>query len=176
MATTTKHSPNLKEKTMHDHDDHQVNPWFPNRYDAYKRGPFGLACPPGSSKTQQSFVKECDINTIMAKYLTTGQLPQGVGIGTYGDFSEAPDYTAAQLLIKRAGDQFAALPSNVRARFNHDPAAMLDFVMKPENLDEAHDLGLLSDEAAARNQAKRNQAKAAREAAQAASIKTETLK
>lgn len=111
------------------------------------------------TRTKQSFKDECDINHIMRNYRDRGLLPQGTTkTARYGDFSTVDDYLQAQNLILRAQRQFSELPSEVRDRFQNDPTRFLTFVTDTANLDEAHDLGLLSEEASKRIQA----AKAAR--------------
>lgn len=96
------------------------------------------------SMTKQEFKEECDINRIMSRYIQTGELPPAVAVGSYGDFSDAVDFMTAQNIIKTAEAQFMALPGEVRARFNNDPAQMLDFVHNKDNADEARKLGLLN--------------------------------
>lgn len=98
------------------------------------------------SRTVQDAKDECDINVIMQRYKTMGVMPQGVGVGVYGDFSGAEDFQAAQETIMRARAQFDALPSEVRARFKNDPAGLLAFVADKNNLEEAARMGLLKDE------------------------------
>jgi len=122
---------------------------FPTRYDAHERGRF-VEPNDKPSMTKQSFKQECDINHIMAKYLATGMIPAGTSVGRYGDFSAATDYLDAQLTIKNARDQFASLPAKVRERFNNDPFQMLEWIGDKDNLDEANELGLLSEEASSR--------------------------
>lgn len=99
-------------------------------------------------RTKQSFKEECDINNIMRKYLQGAPIPANVRVGRYGDFSTGVDYLEAQAVILMAREQFGALPSKVRERFNNDPAMMLDFVGNPANIDEARKLGLLKLEQA----------------------------
>lgn len=53
--------------------------------------------------------------------------------GLYGDFTEVPDYMAAQNVVAKANEQFAALPSQVREKFGNDPSRMLEFVNDPDN-------------------------------------------
>lgn len=109
----------------------------------------------GAGRTKQEFKNDCDINRIMAKYVRTGVPPAGVGYGRYGDFSAVPDYMAARNLMIKAEAQFAALPSKIRERFSNRPEDFLKFVADPKNFDEALTLGLLSDEAVAREAAKK---------------------
>lgn len=120
-----------------------------NRYNSHERGSPGVE-PGGPSLTKQSFRKECDINRIMAKYVKTGELPPGLGVGRYGDFSQASDYLEALQTIESSQKQFASLPSGVRTFFRNDPSVMLEFVSNPDNLEKAHELGLLSQEGAER--------------------------
>jgi len=100
----------------------------------------------GTEGAKQSFKEECDINTIMKRYARTGALPAGVGLARYGDFTGAEDFLEAQLTVKRANEQFEALPSRVRERFNNKPGFMLAFLEDKANLAEAKELGLLKDE------------------------------
>lgn len=110
----------------------------------------GVACDPVEGKTKQEFKDECDINVLMRRYLSSGNFPVGLPLGRYGDFSNVGDFQDAQQVIKTATEQFAGLPSKIRDRFKNNPAEFLAWVGKVENLDEAHSLGLLSEEAAAR--------------------------
>lgn len=95
--------------------------------------------------TRQEFRRECDINTLMAKYINTGVMPQNVRTGQYGDFSSAEDYHAAQNILLNARAQFDALPSSVRDRFGNNPAKYLAFLHNPDNLEEARKLGVLKE-------------------------------
>lgn len=110
----------------------------------YKRVQF---TPVGESKTIQSDAAACDINRMMRKYQQTGQL-EGVPDGKlfYGDFSDVDDFMMAQESIRNAGLAFAALPAEIRARFQNSPAQLLAFfdqIDQPGNALEAHDLGLI---------------------------------
>ena len=66
--------------------------------------------------------------------------------GTYGDFSEMGDYMENMNKIVQAREMFDALPSRVRERFGNNPGAMIDFVMDPNNKEEAKKLGLLKED------------------------------
>lgn len=96
-----------------------------------------------SSKTKQSFKEECDINNILARYQTTGVLPDLILENPqYGDFSEVPDYHQALNLVSKAHEQFASLDAQVRSRFDNDPAKFLDFATNPQNTHEMVKMGL----------------------------------
>lgn len=97
----------------------------------------------GESATKQSFKDECDINVIMKRYEQSGVLQHlARGEPQYVDASSL-DYQASMELVVAAREQFMALPSRVRERFQNDPAQMLAFVEDRANLDEARELGLV---------------------------------
>lgn len=110
----------------------------------------GVSCPLDEDMAKQEFKAECDINVIMSKALRQGVFPEGTKVGRYGDFSEIGDYQEALATVANANQQFAGLPAKVRDRFHNNPAEFLDWVQNKANLDEANDLGLLSDEAVKR--------------------------
>lgn len=94
--------------------------------------------------TKQASKEECDINTILRKH-SQGNLLSHVNTiqGQFGDFSEIPDYQSSLDAVLNAQAAFANLPSKVRARFNHDPGALISFLEDDLNRDEAIALGLL---------------------------------
>lgn len=104
-----------------------------------------LDCRDSPSMTKQEFKDECDLNTLMAKYVITGTLPASVSVAKYGDFAGVGDFHECQNVLLVAKAQFDALPSKVRDRFRNDVPSFLDFVQDPKNLDEARALGLLKD-------------------------------
>lgn len=109
---------------------------------------FKTVFPKGTKKrTQQQFKDECDINQIMAKYQKTGALTHVAANAPHYGFADSIDFNAAMQTITRAEQMFADLPSSLRKRFGHDPAAYLDFVSDEANRPEMAELGLLSDEA-----------------------------
>ena len=55
------------------------------------------------SLTKQSFVEECDINTIVRRFGLTGELPDGVRAPTFGDFTEVVDFKTACDAVARRG-------------------------------------------------------------------------
>lgn len=82
----------------------------------------------------------------MDRYLRTGCLSdplRQMKPGTYGDFTAMGDYMENMNKIVQAREMFDALPAKVRERFGNNPGAMIDFVMDPNNKDEAIKLGLL---------------------------------
>lgn len=101
----------------------------------------GLLCE-DDSLAVQSEKEECDINTLVKRFGITGQLPQGVRMPTYGDFTEVLDFRTAHDALIAARQSFMALPADVRKRFSNDPAEFVDFCSNPQNLEECRKMGL----------------------------------
>lgn len=77
------------------------------------------------SKVQQQFATEVDVNTIMRRYGISQSAPLGPATGVYGDFTDISDYDSAVARIEGARDRFAALPAEVRERFDNDPGVLI---------------------------------------------------
>jgi phage internal scaffolding protein len=107
----------------------------------------GLACEE-PSLAQQHFKEECDINTILQKFSITGILPEAPLSPRYGDFSGISDYHTALNCVIAAQEEFEALPAQIRARFQNDPAQLIEFLQNEKNRPEAEDLGLVEKAAA----------------------------
>lgn len=94
------------------------------------------------SLAQQHFKDETDINVLLERFKVTGQMPQGVRLPTYGDFTGVTDFRSAQEAVLNARNAFMDLPASLRARFENDPQKLMDFLADPANSDEAVKLGL----------------------------------
>jgi hypothetical protein len=97
------------------------------------------------SKAQQHAKEECDINTIVDRFLKTGALPPIRVPPTYSDFAEVFDLQTALNQVKAAQDSFNALPAGVRARFQNDPTKFVGYVdhcMTTGDLDPLREMGL----------------------------------
>lgn len=105
----------------------------------------GLKCE-DKSLAQQHMKDECDINVIVERFGITGQLPVKAIEPSYGDFSGVSDYHTALNKIKAAEAEFMALPGKLRAKFDNDPNALLNFLENEANRDEAIQLGLIDGE------------------------------
>lgn len=105
----------------------------------------GLTCV-SPSRTQQQFKDECDVNNILKNYVNTGVLTHTNGLEpVFGDFSTLPsDYGEALALIEKSKEQFAALPSNIRDRFDNNPLFLVKFLQDENNRKEAEKLGLVN--------------------------------
>jgi len=95
----------------------------------------------GPGLTEQHHVESADINYIVARYAQTGILPSNAE-GVYGDFADADDYLTSQIKVKEAEEAFMRLPLKIRTRFDNQPAKLIEFCNKSENLEEAIKLGL----------------------------------
>ncbi len=93
--------------------------------------------------TEPQHAGTTNINEIMAKYHKSGLLPQQMEGYCYGDFSSGENYHEIQNKLLAAQESFLSLPSDLRRRFENDPAQFLDFYQDPENAAELVEMGLL---------------------------------
>jgi phage internal scaffolding protein len=105
----------------------------------------GLECK-DPSLAQQHMKDECDINVLVERFGVTGQMPTTPLEPTYGDFSGVSDYHSALNAIRASDEAFMALPAKIRAKFDHDPNALLQFLQNADNRDEAIEIGLIDGE------------------------------
>jgi len=105
----------------------------------------GLKCE-DLSKAQQHMKDECDINVIVERFGVTGRVPVTQFEPSYGDFSSVGDYHTALNKINATKEQFMTLPAKVRAKFDHDPYQLVNFLMDEANRNEAVELGLINGE------------------------------
>lgn len=96
-------------------------------------------------RTLQSQSAAADINLLLERFAQTGTFTHvAKSMPTYGDFSNAGDYSSSMQQVKNAERLFMEIPAKVRARFDHDPGKLLEFVSDPENEHEAIELGLVA--------------------------------
>lgn len=101
----------------------------------------GIACEE-ASLAQQQFKDECDINNILRQFNITGELPNHPISPKYGDFTGISDYKTALDRVIAADEEFMNLPAAIRARFENEPANLIEFLNNEENRAEAEKLGL----------------------------------
>lgn len=105
-----------------------------------------LEFPENSRWTKQAFKGEADINTIMARYQSTGEMPALNEVAPqYLDASEGFDFQSMQDKVLEARALFQQLPSRLRNRFGNEPQLFLEYVRDPGNLAEMRELGLVRD-------------------------------
>ena len=101
-----------------------------------------------NSRTRQEFKTECDINVIMGRYMKTGIIDFVIrNEPRYGDVT-GMEFQSAMEQVAAAKSMFNELPSELRKKFENNPAKFLDFVNDDNNRKEAAELGLLKPEAA----------------------------
>lgn len=101
------------------------------------------------SLTRQAGAEEADINFIMKRYEKTGVLPLETQERVFADVSELGSFREAMDVVRAAEESFMSLPARVRARFENDPVAFVDFCSDPGNRDELVQLGLVEPAAEA---------------------------
>jgi len=132
-------------------------------YKPHTHRAFGSYCPNKASEeaatintepslTQQHFKDEVDTNTIVQRFLKTGQLPLAQEPHDHVvDMCNIPTFQQSLDLINEAKQLFLALPVPLLQRFNYDPNAYLRHMenvaaepnakRKQRLLDELRDLG-----------------------------------
>lgn len=101
-----------------------------------------LNCPE-PTRTDESQLKDTDINNIMKKYAKTGVITHITqAIPQFGDVSQLGDYQSCLNHVLHAQQLFSELPARTRERFNNDPTQFVDFMDDENNLEEAIKLGL----------------------------------
>lgn len=109
-----------------------------------------------SPYTDQSFRDECDINTIMSRYQSTGEMPVlNQANANWLDVS-GEDFQTHMNIVVEARQMFSQLPSDIRDRFGNSPQAFLSFTSDPLNLPELARMGLLTPEATERITSEQN--------------------
>lgn len=104
-------------------------------------------CSNDKIRTKQSFKKETDINHIVARFVKTGIItPEALAKrqGTFADVSAIGDFQECQNQIREAHAAFMTLSPDLRARFDNQPAKLLDFMADTDNRDEAIELGIIA--------------------------------
>ena len=115
---------------------------FKTRFDTHAPRTYAFQTT-GESMTQQQFKAECDVNNILAKYKRTGMLSHiQKHQGNFGDFSSIEDYQTSLGKLMQAQQSFESLPSELRAKFENDPAQLISFLSDEKNNAEAVKLGL----------------------------------
>ena len=123
-----------------DEKDGQVRPFSMQRR---LRDPAKDAIECGGGRTKQEFREECDINVLMKRYERTGVPPSArIGNPTYVDAADLPSYMEALQLVRDAHENFEALPARVRAEFQNDPQAFVQFASDPANKEKLREWGL----------------------------------
>lgn len=101
---------------------------FRSRYSEYEPQVYGFQTK-GPSMTQQQFKEETNINNIMKKYQSTGLFTHiNPKEAKFGDFTNVEDYQISLHKVMQAQEEFKMLPSELRNKFQNDPAKLLHFM------------------------------------------------
>ena len=100
------------------------------------------------SRTKQADEPNCDINRMVARARQGAVVNGRSGTPMYIDMTTMlVDYQDCQNRMLAAQAYFDRLPATVRFRFRNNPGEMLDFLSRPENVQECVKLGLLPESA-----------------------------
>lgn len=96
------------------------------------------------SLTIQSQSLDTDINEIVRRVGIGAPMPTNYRLPQYGDYSEIGDFRSAIEAVKNAEMNFMQLPAAIRANFQNDPQAFLDFCVdaNPANQEQLIQWGL----------------------------------
>ena len=98
----------------------------------------------GESMTQENFREETEILNIIRRHDRNGVIDHvNKGKAIYGDFSEITDYRDMIHKLREADSAFAQVPSDIRKRFENDPAKFFNFVTDSANTAELEKMGLV---------------------------------
>lgn len=103
----------------------------------------GLFCDADERMTKDSFAEEADINVLVERFGLGAPLPVGHEAPTYLDYGDVFDYHSALNAVAKGNEAFMLMPANIRARFQNDPGAFVDFCSQEGNRAEAERLGLV---------------------------------
>lgn len=96
------------------------------------------------SLTVQADAQQADINFIVKQFGLTSELPYGLSVPEYADYSDIPsDYHAALNFVRDSDEAFLTMPADVRSRFDNDAGNFLAFVSDSSNIEEATNLGIV---------------------------------
>ena len=97
----------------------------------------------GESMTQEHFREETEILNIIRRHDRNGVIDHiNKGTSIYGDFSEITDYRDMIHKLREADSAFAQVPSDIRKRFENDPAKFFNFVTDSSNHEALAEMGL----------------------------------
>ncbi len=91
----------------------------------------------------QSFKKDCDVNTVIARFKKTGQITHlAKSAGVYADVSTITDLSSAIEQVQKASEAFDTLPADLRKKLNNDPVEFLRYIQDDKLIKEHIKYGL----------------------------------
>ena len=95
-------------------------------------------------RVEQHHSDDTLVQNILRKYDSTGVFYHvNKARASYQDNTPFNEYADMYNKIKAADANFMELPSEIRAKFNNDTGAFLEFVNDDANIDEMYDIGLI---------------------------------
>lgn len=95
------------------------------------------------SKTKQAFADETDINSIVARFVSTGNLGSvNTRVPTYGDNSDASDLQSSMNAVDEAQAEFMELPSRVRESAENSSVRFLEMLSSEDTARQLQEAGL----------------------------------
>jgi len=101
----------------------------------------------GRKMVKQADKDKADINSVIAKWIRTGEPPVGGAHLQYGDFTNVGSYLEAQCAVIQARESFRRLPPHIRKYCENNPGKFLEMVYDPERRGELEELGLVEGQA-----------------------------
>jgi len=106
--------------------------------------PWDIKCE-DESLTKQEFLKDCDINNIIARCVKSGLPPPTVAVEALVgvDLTNISSYQDCLNRIAAMHQSFYQLDPKIRSEFDNDPGKLLAFIDDDSNYDRAVELGLI---------------------------------
>jgi len=97
----------------------------------------------GTSRVQEHFKDEVDINKIVAKYRKTGVITHVQRVKEkYGEFLDIFDVAGQLDKVAKANQAFDQLPSELRNKVGNSIPKFLEYIQDPQNLDQCVKWGI----------------------------------
>lgn len=103
-----------------------------------------LDCSGDDPITEQQHIKEVNINNIVKRHGmdVIAKTAQMMSPSMRFDDVTGNDFQEAMLKVTQANNEFLKMPSELRAKFDNNPALFLDYVQNPDNIESLYDMGL----------------------------------
>lgn len=101
------------------------------------------------SRTKQEFKDECDINTILNRFLRTGEPPPMVLPDHFGDTRNNLTWVEKEQRVSDIAAMFYDQPARIRTKFNNDPMQWADralFMLDNGMAEQLPELGIATPE------------------------------
>lgn len=98
----------------------------------------------GKTITKQEYQAECDINTIVKSWMSSGVCPSvNAKVPLFVDCTLVKSFEQSANDLIAAQDAFMELDPKIRKQFNNSPVELVEFLADERNREEAIKLGLV---------------------------------